>query len=224
MSPQLLHGLHRLVEPHRILALEVVAAIPLHLREHLLQVLAELAHLPLQIHVAHQLVAQLLELRALLGRHRVHHRLHGRHPLRHLLQQFLDVLRVLREEVAELLHELRESSVVSSPRSMLLEQLVERRHHVLHAGHVLGGHVLHRARHLVDHLLHQLLFELLHQLLEALLRLGRLEVVRVEFADLPGEVVGHQVEAHVAVLRCRLRVLGPPLVTGVLRIASALIV
>ncbi len=207
-------------EPHRVLSLEVVAPIPLHLREHLLQVLAQLTHLPLQVHVAHQLIAELLQLRPLLGGHRVHHRLHGGHPLRHLLQQLLDVLGILREEVAELLHELGEllGGVLAS--LMLLEQLVQRRHHVLHAGHVLGGHVLHRPRHLVDHLLHQLLFQLLHQLLEPLLRLGRLEVVRIQLADLAGEVVGHQVEAHVAILRGRLRILGPTLVARVLRIAQ----
>ena len=103
---------------------------------------------------------------------------------------------------------------------MLLEHLVERRHHVLHAGHVLGGHVLHRTGHLIDHLLHELLFELLHELFEALLRLGRLEVVRIELADLAREIVGHQVQPHVAVLRCRLGVLGTALVARVLGVTQ----
>ena len=42
-------GLHGLAEPHRILTLEVVALVPVHLREHLLQVPGELLHLPLQV-------------------------------------------------------------------------------------------------------------------------------------------------------------------------------
>jgi hypothetical protein len=81
------------------------------------------------------------------------------------------ICRVLREEVAELLHKLVEPGV-SFSALMLLEHLVQRSHHVLHPRHVAGSHVLHRSRHLVDHLLHQLVFEFVHQLLEALLRLG----------------------------------------------------
>ncbi len=106
---------------------------------------------------------------------------------------------------------------------MLLEHLVECRHHVLHAGHVLRGHVLHGTGHLVDHLLHQLLFETFHQLVEARLGLFRLEVVRVEFADLAGEVVGHQIETHVAFLGCGAGVFGSPFVTGVLGVAPGVV-
>ena len=87
---ELLHGLHRLAHAHRVAALELVALPPAHLREHRLQVLAELAHLPAQVHVFEQLVAELLQLRPLLGRHRVHHRLHRRHALGHLLEQLVE--------------------------------------------------------------------------------------------------------------------------------------
>ena len=111
---ELLHRLHRLAHAHRVLALEVVALVPAHLREHRLQVLAELIHLPAQVHVLQQLIAELLQLRPLLGRHRVEHRLHRRHPLGHLLEQLVEVLRVLREEVAELLHELLELRVLAA--------------------------------------------------------------------------------------------------------------
>ena len=103
---------------------------------------------------------------------------------------------------------------------MLLKHLIERLHHVFHAGHVFGPHLLQRTRHLVDHLLHQLLFELLHQLIEALLGLFRLEVIRVEFADLSGEVVRHQIEPHVAFHRRVLRILGAPFVTRAQRIVQ----
>ena len=87
---ELLHGLHRLAHAHRVAALELVALSPAHLRIHRLQVLAELIHLPAQVHVFQQLIAELLQLRPLLGRHRVHHRLHRRHPLGHLLEQFVE--------------------------------------------------------------------------------------------------------------------------------------
>ena len=58
--PQLLHRLHRLCESEGILALEVVRAPPVHVGEHLLQIRAELLHLPLQVHVFHQLLGQLV--------------------------------------------------------------------------------------------------------------------------------------------------------------------
>ena len=84
----------------------------------------------------------------------------------HDLEQLVEGLRVLREEVAEALHELLEVGLLAA--LALLEHLVERGQHVLHARHVLGRHVLHRPGHLVDVALHQLLAELVEQLLEPL--------------------------------------------------------
>ena len=54
--------------------------------------------------------------------------------------------------------------VVSSPRSRWLEHLVQLGQHVLHALHLLGVDVLHRAGHLVEVALHQLLAQLVEQL------------------------------------------------------------
>ncbi len=102
------------------------------------------------------------------GRHRVHHRLRGGHALGHRLEQLVESLRVLGEEVAELLHELLELGILAVVAP--LDHLVERGHHVLHAGHVLGRHVLHALGHLIDVLLHQLVAQLVHQLLEPTLR------------------------------------------------------
>ena len=146
-------------------------------------------HLPLQVHVVHELIAELLHLRPLFGRHRVHHGLHGSHALGHLLQQFFDCFWVLGKELAELLHEVFEAGIIAP--LMLLEHLVERCHHVFHASGVFGAHVFHGTGHLVDHLLHQLVFELLHQLFESLLRLIRFEVVALELAHLACQVVRH---------------------------------
>ena len=50
----------------------------------------------------------------------------------------------------------------------LLEHLVELGEHVLHALHLLGADVAHRAGHLVEVALHELLAELVDQLLELL--------------------------------------------------------
>ncbi len=105
MSPSSLHEHRGLGEAERVLSAEVVLAVPAHLREQLLQVLAELVDLPAQVHVFEQLLGEALQLRALLGRHRVQHRLHRRHALRHDLEQLVEVLRVLGEEVAVALHE-----------------------------------------------------------------------------------------------------------------------
>ena len=58
-----------------------------------------------------------------------------------LLEQLVEVLRVLGEEVAELLHELLETRVVTALAP--LEHLVQPGEHVLHALHVLRRHALH---------------------------------------------------------------------------------
>ena len=51
----------------RLVAPEAHALPPPHLRERVAQVLAELVHLPAEVHVVEQCVGELLELRALLG-------------------------------------------------------------------------------------------------------------------------------------------------------------
>ncbi len=209
---ELLHRLHRLAHPERILTLEVVRLPPPLLREQLSEVAAELVHLPAQVHVAEQLVGELLQLRPLLGRHRVEHRLHRGHPPGELLEQLVERLGVLREEVPELLHELLETRILAPLAA--LEHLVEGGHHVLHAGQVLGGHLLHRPAHLLEELAGELLAEAVEQLLEAPRRLLRLEVVLLELADLAGEVVGEEVELHRPIHRRLPGGLRPPLVAG----------
>ena len=130
-------------------------------------------------------------------------------------------LRVLREEVAVLLHELLEAGVLTT--LVLVEHLVERAEHVLHALHVARAHVLHAVGHLVDHLLHQLLAQLVHHLFEPLLCLARLEVVRAELADLAGEIVRHEVEAHVALGGGVARCSGPAIVAAALGVAECVL-
>ena len=134
---ELVHELRGLGEAERVLAAEVVALVPTHLGEELLQVLAELVGLPAQVHVLHELVGEALELRPLLGRHRVEHRLHRGHALRHDLEQLVEGLRVLREEVPVALHELLERLLRVLALLAHLEELVQLGEHVLHAGDVL---------------------------------------------------------------------------------------
>ena len=115
---QLLHEAHGLTHANRLIAFEAVSLAPTHLRERLAQVLAELLHLPAQIHVFHQLIAEGLELGPLLGRHRVEHLLGGGHLLGHLLEQLIERLGIVGEEVAELLHEVLEVGLAClRPRS-----------------------------------------------------------------------------------------------------------
>ena len=111
---ELLHGLHRLAHAHLGRTRHLVVLPPALLRKHSLQVPGELVHLPAKVHVVEQLVAELLQLCPLLGCHRVEHRLCSRHALGHLLEQFLEALRVLGEEVAELVHELFEARVFAA--------------------------------------------------------------------------------------------------------------
>ena len=187
-SPSSLSSAAASREAERVLAGEVVATIPARAREGLLQVGAQAVDLPLEVHVFHQRFGEALQLRPLLGRHRVEHRLHLRHLLRHLLEQLVEGLRVLREELAVLLHELFEGRVDRLARLALFEHAVERVEHVLHRLHVLGRHVAHRAHHLVELRVEQFLLQLLHQLLELLARFGRLELVVLQLAHLAGEV------------------------------------
>ena len=124
------HAAH-LPERHRLVAAERHPLAPAHLRERVAQVLAELVDLPAQIHVVEQRVRELLQLRALLGRHRVQQLLHLRHRARHLLEQLVERLRVVREEVAEAIHEPFEVGLLAA--LALLEHVVELGEHVLHA-------------------------------------------------------------------------------------------
>ncbi|HCB33805.1 MAG TPA: hypothetical protein DEP69_01085, partial [Acidimicrobiaceae bacterium] len=84
------HHVGGLRHRQRVVAAEVVVAVPAHLRERLLEVLRQLLHLPAQVDVGHQLLGEVGEPAALLGRHRVEHRLHRRHALGHVLEQLVE--------------------------------------------------------------------------------------------------------------------------------------
>ena len=93
---EVVHVAERVEEPghlahrERVVAAERHRALPRQVRERLLEVAGELVDLPAQVHVLEERLGELLELRALLGRHRVHELLHLRHRLRHLLEQLVE--------------------------------------------------------------------------------------------------------------------------------------
>ena len=179
----------------RVHALELIAVPPPRVGHGLAEVLPELLDLPAQVHVLEQLVRQLLQLRTLLGRHRVEHRLRRGHATCHHLEQLVEGLGVLGEEVAVALHEPLEVGLLAG--GPLVEHVVQLGHHVLEPGHVLGRHRAHRSRHLVDGLLHELLTQTVDEVLEALLRLVGGEVVLLEALDLSGQIGRQHVELEV---------------------------
>ena len=95
-------------EPEALLATELLRAAPVLAGAQRAQVVVELAQRLHQLGAAERLRGQGIELVALLLRHRVAHPLRGGGALREGVHQLVDVLRVLREEVAVLVHEVGE--------------------------------------------------------------------------------------------------------------------
>ena len=156
---------------HRLVAPEREALIPAGPREGPLEVAGQPVHLPTQVHVLEQALGQSLQLRPLLGRHRVPHGLGGGHPGGQLLEQFVEVGGVAGEQVAVLLHERLETRVDGFAGLALFDHPVEGVEgvaHVLELGRVGVGQ---RLRHLLEVGTGHLLTETLHQVLEVLARL-----------------------------------------------------
>ena len=125
--------------------------------------------------------------------------------------------RVLREEVAEALHELLEGRLRLLARSFIASRSLRADEHVLHAGHRLGVHLGHRPGHLVEVALGQLLAQLVHQLVEPLAGLARGELVLLQLADHAGQVGRQHVELEVALGH---DLVGDLLAAGVARLAG----
>ena len=156
----------------------------------------ELGHLQLEAHVLHRLLHELAQLGPLLARQRAHHPLGGRLTAGERVDELVDVLGVLGEEVAVLVHELGEVAGGVLATRVLLQQRVEVGHHLphrLHGGGVLPAEGLLHPRELgVEHLL----AEHVHDVLPVLLALGAAPLVVTELPHLPGRVVGQGVERH----------------------------
>ena len=105
------------------------------------QVVGQLRHLRGQVGVGHRVAHQLAELLALLGRQRRHHPVGGGLPAGQRVDQLVDVLRVLREQVAVLVHELPEPVLGVLAARVRGQQPVEVGEHVLDRLHRLGVRV-----------------------------------------------------------------------------------
>ena len=211
------------VHAHRALAVEVVGLLPAGVGHGALEVLRQALHLPAQVHVLEDRVHQPAQLSLLLGAERVPHRLGGRHALGQLLEQLVEVLRVAREHVAVLRHELLEAGVEVVAALALLEHRVQRVVGVAHARHLLGVHVGERVGGTLEEGVGHLAAQLLDQLLEALAGLGGDEVVVLQAADAPGGVVGLEVERHAPLGGDVVGHLGAPLVARALRLLDQLV-
>ena len=194
--PEPAGGVGPLAHAHRLVAAEPVALVPTGPGERPLQVAGQPVHLPAQIHVLEQRLGQALELGPLLGGHRVPHGLGRGHPGGQLLQQLVEVGRVAREQVAELLHERLERRVDRLAGLALLDHPVEGVEGLAHVGQLLGVGIGQRLRHLLEVGPGHLLAEPLHQLLEVLAGLGGDELVVLQAPDHAGQVAREQVELH----------------------------
>ena len=111
------------------------------------------------------------------------HPLRRGRPLGQRVEQLVDVLRVLGEEVAVLVHEVGEVLLGVLALRVLRQQLVEVGEHLVDRGAVLVGGVLERLLHAGEALVEQLAAEQVLDLLVVLAGLAALPVVVAELAD-----------------------------------------
>ena len=175
-------GLGGLAHPHGLVAAERVALVPAGIGEGLLEVVGQPVHLPAQVEVLEQALGQPLQLRPLLGGHRVPHGLGGGQPPGQLLQQLVEVGGVAGEQVPVLLHERLEARVDRLAGLALFDHAVEGVEGVPHALELGRVGVGQRFRHLLEVGAGHLLTKPLHEVLEVLARLRRDELVVLEAA------------------------------------------
>ena len=174
-----------LAELQRVVAAEVLRALPRQVGERLLQVARELVDLPAQVHVLHERLGERL-------------RCSGVIELISCCIAAIDcaICSSSSSRFCGLpgknspwrFHEPVEVGLLAA--LALLEHLVELVEHVLHLRHALGRHVLHALGELVEVALHQLLAQLVHQLLEPLARGVVHELVLLERLHRPARSGG----------------------------------
>ena len=180
---QVLQHAGAVAEAEALLAVEPLGAAPVLARPQRAQVVVERGQRLHQLGRAERLLGQGHQLGALLGRHRVHHPLRRGGPLGERVEELVDVLGVLREEVAVLVHELGEHLVGVLAEPVRLEHPVEVGEHLVDALAVLVGRVLHRLLHACEALVEQLPAEQVLDLLVVLAGLRGLPVVVAQLAD-----------------------------------------
>ncbi len=168
--------------------------IPLLARKGPLQVSRKTIDLPGKVHIAQNLVHQLLQLRPLAGCHRREHRRGGRHPSGKLFEELVEVLRITREQLTVLLHELLETRVQRCSRRALFHHRVQGIEGIADALTLGGTRCGRRAGQLVEVGLHGLGAQALQELVEAPARLIGGEGVVREAAHTTRQVLGEQPE------------------------------
>ena len=189
-------GVGPLPHPHGLVAAEAEALVPPGPGKGPLQVAGQPIHLPAQVEVLEQRLGQPLELRALLGGHRVPHGLGGGHPGGQLGQELVEIGRVAREQIPELLHEGLERRIDLLAGLPLLDHPVEGVEGLAHVGQLRGIGIGQRLRHLIEVGPGHLLAQPLDQFLEVLARLGGDELVVLQAAHHAGQIAREQVELH----------------------------
>jgi hypothetical protein len=169
------------------------------------QVVGELRHLRGEVGVGHRLAHQLAELLALLGPQGGHHPVGRGLSSGEGVDQLVDVLGVLREHLAVLVHEVGEAVGGVLAARVGGQQVVEVGHHVLDRLHGLRVTVLEEALHPGELRVEDLALQHLLDRLVRRARLGRAPLVRIERPDGAGGVVGQRGQVH----------LGQPGVVGV---------
>ena len=183
-------------EPDALIARERLGARPVLAGAQRLQVRVQLAELAHELRRAERLRREGHQLGPLVGRHRPHHPLGRGCPLRQRLDELLDGLRLLREEVPVLVHEVREvlGGVLALP--VLVEELVEIGQHLRDGRAVLVARVLERVLHAGEPLVEQLAPQEVLDLLVRLLGGLGLPVVRTQRVHGSGRRAGERVERH----------------------------
>ncbi len=200
-------GLDRVAVPERLAALAHVHRPPLEPGSQRPQVVRQLRHLRGEVGVLQRVAHQLAQLGALLRGQRRHHPVGRGLPPGQRVDQLVDVLGVLREQVAVLVHELPEPVLGVLPARVRREQPVEVGQHVLDRLHGLGVRVVERLLQAGELRVQHLPLQHLPDRVVGRAGLVGVPVVRRQGPHRAGRVVGDRRELH----------LGPPGVVVVLR-------
>ncbi len=173
--------LRALAHPHRIVTAEPLRAIPVLAGAGGLQMAVQLVERIHQRRRAECLLRQGIQLGALVGGEAVAEPLRGGRPLGQRIEQLVDVLRILREELAVLVHEVLEVLLRVLPIRVLVQQVVQVVEHVVDALTVLVGGILQRLLHAREALIEHLATHQVLDLLVLLLRLLGAPLVLGEF-------------------------------------------
>ena len=161
----------------RVVAGELRGTVPVLPRPRRLQVAVEPVERIHQLWRAECLLRQGIQLGALVGGQAVAETLSRRGPLGQRVEQLLDVLRVLREVLAVLAHEVLEVIRGVLPARMLVQQVIQVVEHLVDGLAVLVGGVLQRLLHPREALVEHLPAEQILDLVVLLPRLGASPVV-----------------------------------------------